>query len=133
MIAISRKNLVANVDRSGLEIRSAPAGDMIVGWERWPAGDVSGLFRGLPGDACQAEHWGYTVAGKWRVRTAAGVETIEAGQAYYVPRGHVLLEIVEPMEVVEFTRAKDPYLTESVKAFETNLPGVMRALKVAQR
>ncbi len=47
------------------------------------------LLRGLPGDSCQCPHWGYLFAGKITVSYADHEETYEAGDAFYMPPGHV--------------------------------------------
>ena len=47
------------------------------------------LLRGLPGDSCQCPHWGYLFAGKITVSYADREETYEAGDAFYMPPGHV--------------------------------------------
>ena len=47
------------------------------------------LLRGLPGDSCQCPHWGYLFAGKITVSYPDREETYEAGDAFYMPPGHV--------------------------------------------
>jgi hypothetical protein len=47
------------------------------------------LLLGLPGDSCQCPHWGYLFAGKITVSYADREETYEAGDAFYMPPGHV--------------------------------------------
>jgi hypothetical protein len=47
------------------------------------------LLQGLPGDSCQCPHWGYLFAGKITVSYADREETYEAGDAFYMPPGHV--------------------------------------------
>lgn len=131
MIAIRKNDAPVGVHEAGMEIRSIEAGSMYVGFERWPSGRVESLFDGLPGRMCQAEHWGYTLKGKWRVRTSQGDHLVEAGQAYHLPRGHMLLEVLEPIEVVEFTPVNDPYVDQTIKAFERNLPKVLAGLRAA--
>lgn len=129
MIAIPKSSAPLAFKGQGMEVRSAEAGTMFVGMETWPVGSLESLFDGLPGNECRAEHWGYTVRGAWRVRTHNGEETIEAGQAYHLPRGHTLLEVLEPLEIVEFTPLGDPYLAETVEAFQKNLPRVLPLLR----
>lgn len=132
MSAIRKDEARTTVNEAGLELRSAPAGDMLVGFERWPKGRVEDLFEGLPGKECHASHWGYTLKGKWRVRSADGERLVQAGEAYYLAPGHTLLEILEPVELIEFTPAKDPYLDQSVRAFQRNLPKILAALKATR-
>jgi hypothetical protein len=47
------------------------------------------LLRGLPGDSCQCPHWGYLLAGKITVSYADHEEAYQAGDAFYMPPGHV--------------------------------------------
>jgi hypothetical protein len=51
--------------------------------------DLAPLLKGLPGDSCQCPHWGYLFTGKLTVRYADHEEAIEAGDAFYMPPGHV--------------------------------------------
>jgi hypothetical protein len=79
-------------------------GGMIAGVTRIPAGsDFAPLLRGLPGDRCPCPHWGYVIAGRFVVRYADTdqEETVAAGEAYYLPAGHVprYLEDTEVFEV----------------------------------
>jgi hypothetical protein len=64
--------------------------------------DMTPLFRGLPNDQCQAAHWGYVISGKLTYKSAAGDETFERGDAYYVPPGHTPV-LYAGTEVVEFS------------------------------
>lgn len=63
---------------------------------------MSPLFKGLPDDRCQCPHWGYVIKGKLTYVSADGEETIEAGEAYYAPPGHVP-KLYAGTEVVEFS------------------------------
>jgi len=53
--------------------------------------DVDGeaLLKGLPDDRCQCPHWGYVVKGTFTVRFADREEVYEAGDAFYMPPGHI--------------------------------------------
>ena len=51
--------------------------------------DPAPLFRGLPDDRCQCPHWGIVVSGRLEVRYADREETFTAGDAYYMPPGHL--------------------------------------------
>lgn len=67
--------------------------------------DGSARLAGLQDDACQLPHWGYCLKGAFRVRYTDGSdETIRAGDAFYMPPGHVP-EYPEDCELVEFTPA----------------------------
>jgi uncharacterized RmlC-like cupin family protein len=47
------------------------------------------MLKGLPGDSCQCPHWGYMLAGKITVSYPDHVEVYQAGDAFYMPPGHV--------------------------------------------
>jgi hypothetical protein len=51
--------------------------------------DLAPLLKGLPGDSCQCPHWGYMFKGRMTIRYADREEVIEAGDAFYLPPGHV--------------------------------------------
>lgn len=64
--------------------------------------DAADLFKGLPDDRCQCEHWGYVIKGRVTFKTADGDETYEAGDAYYVGPGHTPV-LYAGSETVEFS------------------------------
>jgi hypothetical protein len=83
--------------------RASEAGDFTVAFETWKAGaDTRPIFKGLPGDSCQAPHWGYLLKGKCRILGPDGEEMIEAPAAYYLPPGHNVV-VDEDIEILEFT------------------------------
>ena len=47
------------------------------------------MLKGLPGDSCQCPHWGYMLAGKITVSYPEHEEVYQAGDAFYMPPGHV--------------------------------------------
>ena len=72
----------------GYSSRMADWGGITVAFEQAHAGqDASSMVKGLPDDRCQAPHWGYLFSGKMIVDYGDRQETIEGGQAYYVPPG----------------------------------------------
>jgi hypothetical protein len=78
-------------------------GGYTVAFERYTEdADLAPVFAGLPDDRCQCEHWGYVLAGSVTFRSAAGEETFEAGDAYYVAPGHTPV-LSRGTEVVEFS------------------------------
>jgi cupin domain len=78
-------------------------GGYSVGFETYTTdADLAPLFKGLPDDRCQCPHWGYVIRGKVKFTFADDhEETFEAGDAYYVPPGH-LPHLFAGSEVVEF-------------------------------
>jgi hypothetical protein len=78
-------------------------GGYTVGFETYTAdADLTPLFAGLPDDRCQCVHWGYVVKGKLTFKSAAGDETFETGDAYYVGPGHTPV-LYAGTEVIEFS------------------------------
>ena len=51
--------------------------------------DGTPLLKGLPGDACNCPHWGYVLKGQATFRFADHDEVFEAGDAFYLPPGHI--------------------------------------------
>jgi hypothetical protein len=51
--------------------------------------DTTPLLKGLPDDSCPCPHWGYVLKGRMTYRFADREEVFEAGDAFYVPPGHV--------------------------------------------
>ena len=51
--------------------------------------DLRPMLAALPGGNCSCPHWGYVVKGRMIVRYPDREETIEAGDAFYMPPGHV--------------------------------------------
>ena len=82
-------------------------GGYTVGFETYTAdADLAELFKGLPDDRCQCEHWGYVIKGKLSFKTADGIETYETGDAYYAPPGHTPV-LYAGTEIVEFSPTKE--------------------------
>ena len=54
------------------------------------AHSLAAMLKGLPGDSCQCPHWGYLLAGRITVGYADHEETYQAGDAFYMPPGHIL-------------------------------------------
>jgi hypothetical protein len=87
------------------ESRSTELNEYTVEFGSTRAGFTMGpeLFDGLPDQACQCPHWGVLLKGEFRVPFTDGrVETVRAGEAYYLPPGH-RFEVVEDCEYIEFS------------------------------
>jgi hypothetical protein len=87
-----------------IQKRYAEWGSFRVEFESIKAGfDTAPAFSPLPDGACDVPHWGYVFKGKIAVRYTDGrEETVCAGEAFYMPPGHVP-RFVEDTELVEFT------------------------------
>lgn len=81
--------------------------------------DFGPLFRGLPDDRCQCPHWGYVVSGAVTFQYADGDEVCEAGEAFYIPPGHVPVKHAPGTELVMFSPAAELRVTE--EAMERNM------------
>jgi hypothetical protein len=104
----------------GFEGRYADLDGYTVGFESYTADDdPAPLFAGLPGDKCQAPHWGFVLEGKVGYRYADGTEEIiNAGEAYYAPPGHTPL-FFAGSRIVEFSPTDE--LAETVKVVLANV------------
>ena len=83
--------------------------------------DIDGapLLRGLPDDRCQCPHWGYVVSGAVTFQYADGEDVCEAGEAFYIPPGHIPVKHAPGTELVLFSPAAD--LKVTVEAMERNM------------
>ena len=102
------------IDEPVIEGRYVELDDWTVSFERFPIGsDPSPLFRGLPDDRCQCEHWGYVLSGQILVRYKDSSEVLRAGDVYYLRPGH-LTELTDGTECIEFSRTSELAKTQEV-------------------
>src|SRR6185312_7336302 len=86
--------------------------------------DATPLMQGLPDERCQCPHWGYVLRGRMTFRFADREEVVEAGDAFYLPPGHV--PIAEAgTEYVQFSPAEE--LKVVGETLEANMRGMMAA------
>jgi quercetin dioxygenase-like cupin family protein len=86
--------------------------------------DATPLMKGLPGDRCSCPHWGYVLKGRVTYRFADHDEVVEAGDAFYLPPGHI--PIVEAgTEFVQFSPAEQ--LCEVGAAMMRNMQALQSA------
>ncbi len=119
-MAHASKDQISPEKLGDYEGRLQQFGDYYVNFETIPAG-LGGpeMFKGLPDDACQAEHWGYIFKGKVRFRYTDGSEDIvSAGEAYYARPGHVF-EALEDTETVEFSPKEE--FDQTLEAVSRNM------------
>jgi hypothetical protein len=76
--------------------------------------DHTPLLKGLPDDRCQCPHWGYVVRGKMTYRFADHDEVFEAGDAFYLPPGHIPVENEPGSELLQFSPTPELRKTEAV-------------------
>jgi hypothetical protein len=89
--------------------RSVDAAGIRIAFESMPAQfppDES-IFKGLPGDRCQCNHWGYVFSGSFRVTYPDGSEeTIRTGDAYHLRPGH-FVQTIEAVELLELSPVEE--------------------------
>ena len=67
--------------------------------------DQTPLLKGLPGDSCHCPHWGYVLKGRLRFRVGDREEIFEAGDAFYLPPGHIGIGNEPGTEYMQFSPA----------------------------
>jgi hypothetical protein len=103
MPAVVREDAGVELSDGPMEVRTAQAGEMTVGFFRLPKGaDLRPALKGMPGDMCQCPHWGYILKGRIRMHTPDGEEDYAAGDVVYWPPGHAP-EALEDSEYVDFS------------------------------
>lgn len=83
--------------------------------------DATPLLKGLPDDRCQCPHWGYVLEGSLTYRFDDRDEVFEAGDAYYLPPGHIPVHNEPGTEIVQFSptaelRQVEAVMTENLKS-----------------
>lgn len=76
--------------------------------------DHTPLLKGMPDDRCQCPHWGYLLEGRFTYRFADHDETVEAGDAFYLPPGHVPVSNEPNSVIVQFSPTVELRQTEAV-------------------
>ena len=86
--------------------------------------DTTPLLKGLPDDRCPCPHWGYVLKGKVTFRFADREEVFVAGDAFYLPPGHIQL-VEAGTEYVQFSP------TDELRTVSETLIRNMRELQTA--
>jgi glyoxylate utilization-related uncharacterized protein len=81
--------------------------------------DATPMLKGLPDDRCQSPHWGYVLKGKLRFLVGDHEETFEAGDAFYLPPGHIPVGNDPDSEYLQFSPCKE--LDEVSEAIARNM------------
>jgi quercetin dioxygenase-like cupin family protein len=102
------KDSAAQVERHGpVEDRHEDLEDYTVNFVSFREDiDATPLLKGLPGDSCQCPHWGYVLEGRVTFRFADHEEVFEAGDAFYLPPGHIPV-VQAGTEYVQFSPSED--------------------------
>ena len=120
MPKVSRNTASHSVQLEGLDVRLEHLeGGYSVCFESHTANaELGALFRGLPDDRCPLPRGGYVIKGKVGFVFPDRKETFEAGDAYYVPPGHVPAHYAGA-EIVEFSPTD--VLEKTMKVVMSNL------------
>ena len=85
--------------------------------------DATPLMKGLPEDRCQCPHWGYVIKGRLTYRFADREEVFEAGDAFYLPPGHIPVANEPGSEMVQFSPAEA--LRDTAAVMEKNMQALI--------
>ena len=86
--------------------------------------DGGPMLKGLPNDQCQCPHWGYVLEGRAKFTFDDHEETLEAGDAFYLPAGHVPF-FDAGTEVLMFSPAEQAH--ETMDAIRKNMAALQGA------
>jgi mannose-6-phosphate isomerase-like protein (cupin superfamily) len=86
--------------------------------------DATPLLKGLPDDSCQCAHWGYVFEGRVTFRFADREEVFEAGDAFYLPPGHIPV-VQAGTTYVQFSPSED------LRAVSETMARNMQAMQTA--
>jgi hypothetical protein len=86
--------------------------------------DGTPLLKGMPDDSCQCPHWGYVLKGRVTYRFSDHDEVFEAGDAFYLPPGHIPLADAGS-ELVQFSPSEELEVVHS--AMVRNMQAMQRA------
>jgi hypothetical protein len=76
--------------------------------------DATPLLTGAPDDRCQCPHWGYVLQGRLTYRVGDREEVFEAGDAFYLPPGHIPVGNEPGSEFVQFSPTEELSQTQAV-------------------
>ena len=121
MSAYSKEDIPLVFEQEGIGwVRQATEGGIVIELSHFePDLDIDHLFHGLPDDRCQCPHFGYVLEGEFVYRTAEGEITARAGQAYYVPPGHLPTTRDQACTLIEFSPADA--MAETLAVVERNM------------
>jgi hypothetical protein len=116
MPSISRDTAAQRITDGPVESFSADLdGGYTVNFVRFrPDMDHTPLLRGAPDDRCQCPHWGYVLKGRLTYRFADHEETVQAGDAFYLPPGHIPVSNEPDSAIVQFSPTRELRQVEAV-------------------
>ena len=90
MPKVSKETASQVEDHGALVVRSTDLDGYTVNLMTFVEGqDLTPMLAGLPRGQCHCPHWGYVLKGRMTVRYDDHEEVLEAGDAFYLPPGHV--------------------------------------------
>ena len=103
MLKVSRQSAEHVEDHGPVEDRHQDGDGYTINFVTFKT-DVDGtpLLKGLPGDNCSCPHWGYVISGRMSYVTDEGEHVVEAGDAFYLPPGHIP-KVTAGTELVQFS------------------------------
>jgi hypothetical protein len=111
-----KEEIPKEMDTEDFVMHEVTMGGMNVGYENYNKElDAAPLFKGLPDDRCQAEHWGYVLKGSYRLDYGDHEETFNQGDVYYVEPGHTP-HAFPGTELIEFSPKAEYEKTMEVAA-----------------
>ncbi len=120
MPKVSEDSSTQGGDHGAVVDRSEELGDYTVNFLTFREDvDQTPLLKGLADDRCQCPHWGYVTKGRLTYRFADHEEVFEAGDAFYLPPGHVGVGNEPGTEYVQFSPTEE--LREVSAAIMKNL------------
>ena len=90
--------------------------------------DATPIMQGLPNDNCSCPHWGYVLKGRMTFSFGDHDEVIEAGDAFYLPPGHIP-KVAAGTEMVQFSPTEQlnevsRHMTENMQRMQSaSAPG----------
>jgi hypothetical protein len=125
MPRVSKKSAVQVEDHGPVEDRHEDIDGYTVNFVSFRQ-DMDGtpLLKGMPDDSCQCPHWGYVLKGRVTYRFSDHDEVFEAGDAFYLPPGHIPLADAGS-ELVQFSPSEELEVVHS--AMVRNMQAMQRA------
>jgi hypothetical protein len=86
--------------------------------------DATPLLKGLPEDKCQCPHWGYVLRGRLTYRVGDSEEVFTAGDAFFLPPGHIPIGNEPGSEFLQFSPADElRHVSETIMKNMQAMPG----------
>src|SRR3954454_22666885 len=90
MPKVSKESASEHADHGPVEEWSEDVDGQTINFVRFNVDvDSTPMLKGLPGDRCPCPHWGYVFTGRVVFTFDDHEEVHEAGDAFYVPGGHL--------------------------------------------